>query len=323
MYETQLLEEIGTHARRAAIETTWSQWVAVGSMAAPAGPRSLESIIDPEALVLVSLCFHERERRLGDLVSWWAHVGANVTSVHRLRALSDRFPASSGENAFAQFARLAVDAGDRRWEDHAAPSVSWVSRSAKGPRELALVHPSTLWLRLRAGFGVGAKADAFAFLLGLRGARASVKVISMATGYSDVSIRRAVSEMVLAGLVRETRGRPAEYSVPSGDWARALGLHSPGQGLGTDPDVPRWRYWAEIFAYLAHVHEWSQLQGSQVSNSPRVLASKARDILEQSRLAFTFNEISVPDPTKFRGPEVIHCLAETTAILSDWIKNHL
>ncbi|MDZ7778960.1 MAG: hypothetical protein U5R14_03350 [Gemmatimonadota bacterium] len=280
-------------------------------------------MIDPEALVLASLCFREQERRLGDLVSWWAHAGANLTSVHRLRTLSGRFPAGSGPDAFEQFARLALDAGDRRWEGHATPSVSWVSRSGKGPGELALVHPSTLWLRLRAGFGVGAKADAFAFLLGLRGARASVKVISSATGYSDVSIRKAVSEMALAGLVRETRGRPAEYFTPSRDWARALSLHSPGKDPDTDPEVPRWRCWAELYAYLAHVAEWSRLQDSQVPNSPRVLASKARDILEQFRRPFTFNEIPVPDPTRFRGPEIVHCLAETTAILSDWLKNHL
>ncbi|MEX2599025.1 MAG: hypothetical protein WD533_05140, partial [Dehalococcoidia bacterium] len=189
MYEQRLLKDIGTHARRMAADASWGQWVALGSMASPSASRVAESMIDPEALVLASLFFRDQERRLGDLVSWWARAGANLTSVHRLRAISAHFPARSGQDAFEQFSRLAADAGDKRWEDHAKASLSWVSRGEKGPSELSLVYPSTLWLRLRAGFGVGAKSDAFAFVLGLRGARASVKVISMATGYSDVSIR--------------------------------------------------------------------------------------------------------------------------------------
>lgn len=56
---------------------------------------------------------------------------------------------------------------------------------------------------------MGAKADAFAFLLGVEGGRRSVREIAVATRYSPVAIRTAVQDMVLGGLIREIPGHPA------------------------------------------------------------------------------------------------------------------
>ncbi|NIQ58245.1 MAG: hypothetical protein GWN71_34345, partial [Gammaproteobacteria bacterium] len=104
-----------------------------------------------------------------------------------------------------------------------------------------------LWLRLRAGLGVGAKADVLAYLLGTGDAWASVSDIARATGYSTVAVRTATAEMVLARFIREAGDRPVRYSAPSDSWADLL-------ELGGDPPVaPRWHAWSEIFAFLAGV----------------------------------------------------------------------
>jgi hypothetical protein len=321
MFKTELLDDIKVQARETAVQVCWAQWIAVGSMASPTGSRSVESIIDPEALVLLSLRLVNQERRLWDFVSWWADVGAGLTSLQRLRALLARSPADTTHDAFRQFARMAADAGDARWGSHVGQASASPHRSGRS-HPLALVHPSTLWLRLRAGFGVGAKSDALAFLLGLRGAGASVRTISTATGYSDVTIRKVVGEMALARIVRETHVRPAEYAAPSRSWATLLDLQSPDGG-GTDPAIPRWRYWSEIFAYLAHVIVWSQPADLPDATGPRVLASRARDILDEFRLPFAFNDIPVPDPKAFQGIEAIDCLSETTSRLASWITHHM
>lgn len=323
MYEMHLLEDIAERANEAAVQACWTQWSAIGSFASSAGSSDANSMIDPEALVVLSLCIVEKERRLGDFLLWWSQAGAVLTSVQRLRAVSDRFPEPSGRDAFRAFARLATDAGDARWKGHAAPSASFSPRNSKGPRELALTHPSTLWLRLRAGFGVGAKSDALAFLLGLGGARATVKEISTATGYSDVSIRRAVGEMTIAGLLRQTGGRPTEYSAPTEAWTAVLGMPSRRESSEMEQQLPPWRYWAEIFAYLTYVAEWSALRDSVVPIGPRVLASRARDILDQFQRSFALNGMHVPDPAVSRGPEVVECLAETTAAVADWMSRHI
>lgn len=324
MYEGQRTE-IRTQASQLALRACWSQWIALGSMASGSSSRAAESIVDPEALILLSLRLAPEERRLGDLLAWWADVGSGLTSLQRLRAVAERFPAKSGSEAFGDFARLAADAGDRRWEGHGRPAAAQTPRRSKGPPALTLLRPGTLWLRLRAGLGVGSKADALTFLLGLRGARSSAKVVSEAIGYSDVSVRKALGEMALARFVRETKSRPVEYSALSRSWATLLEFHSPAHGLGGDPEVPPWRYWSEIFAFLAHVMEWSQrfeAPGS-VEGGARVAASSARDILEEYRRPFAFNDVPVPDPRRFPGTEAIAGLAETIAVLERWIPTHL
>lgn len=317
------LEEIAVQARHTAVQACWTQWVALGSTAVPTTSRSAESLVDPESLILLSLTLVEQERRLGDFVVWWAGVGAGMTSVQRLRSLAERFPAGPHDSKFGQFARLAADAGDRRWVGHVGPSLPWALRPKQTLPDLTLANPAATWLRIRAGFGVGAKSDTLAFLLGLRGAWANVRTISHATSYSEVTIRKAVSDMTLARLVREKRGRPAEYSAPNEAWSTLLDLDWPSKEMGTAPELPRWRYWAEVFAYLAHVLEWSRLRDLPVNQSHRVLASRARDVLEAHRLAFTFNDIRVPDPAMFDGLEVLACMGQTSEALASWMGEHI
>ncbi|MEX2048358.1 MAG: hypothetical protein WEB90_02145 [Gemmatimonadota bacterium] len=150
-----------------------------------------------------------------------------------------------------------------------------------------------------------------------------MKEISTATAYSDVSIRKAVGEMTLAGLLRETAGRPSEYSAPAEAWTTLLGVPPRHGSSEVDAQLPPWRYWAEMLAYLLHVAEWSKPKDSVVPIGPRVLASRARDILDQFQRSFALNRVRVPDPAVSRGPEAVGCLAETTAAVADWMSSHV
>ena len=88
-----------------------------------------------------------------DLVGWWAESGSDLTSVKRMKSLSARFPI--WEPSLRAFATMALQAGDRRWQSHADPGlVEW--RPGKGPPSPSLAADSTLWLRLRAAFGIRA-----------------------------------------------------------------------------------------------------------------------------------------------------------------------
>src|SRR5690242_8778015 len=90
----------------ASLEVAWAQWNVIG--AAAASKRRATAIIDPEALVLVSLTLMDTERRLWDLMASWTTIGARLLSVRRTKNLLKVFPAST-RTRIRQFARLAVE----------------------------------------------------------------------------------------------------------------------------------------------------------------------------------------------------------------------
>jgi hypothetical protein len=313
----------GRIAKDTAGALCWTQWVGLGSLAVPVGSRRAHSIVDPEALVLLSLFVSKEERRLADMVAWWARTASNLTSVHRLKTVASKFPDEVSSDGLPLFSLLAAEAGDRRWRGSAGGTVpEWV-RPQKGPAALELIEPSALWPRLRAGFGVGAKADALVFLLGLRGGWASAKVVAFATGYSTVAVRQAVGEMALARLIRETGGRPSEYIAPSKPWATLLGFHDCGDAGSTNVASPKWCFWADLFAFLAKVIAWSRSAESTASPPVRVVASHARDLMDAHSEAFRINDIGVPPPEAFKGRAGVEGLLETVEIVSTWAREHV
>ena len=315
MFETRSAE-IADLAASTAVGACWAQWAALGAPVASPGRPLPASLVDIEALLVLSARAAGTQRRLLDLVAWWARVGSVLTSVQRFRSVADAFPPTARESAFV-FAALAEAAGDRRWSRHVDPGVVVPTVRAKGVDEPSLVAESALWLRLRAGLGVGAKADAIAYLLGTRGAWASVRDIARATAYSTVAIRTATSEMVLAGFIRETGDRPARYAALSESWAGLLGL------AGDAPVAPRWRGWSEIFAFLAGVGDWADAVAAPDAPGPHVLASRARDLMERHAIAFVLDGVDVPDPAGFRGLEAATGLAVTMRAVAAWVEEQL
>jgi len=310
--------ELGRTANAAAVQLAWGQWVRLGSPAVGGAAPHPSSIVDVEALILASLAFRGEERRLGHVVAWWAEVGASLTSLQRIRAVAKRFPGAMGEDGLRDFATMAAHRGDRRWLPAADAAVpEWV-RFGRAPARPALLEPCALWVRLRAGLGVGAKADTLAFLLGLGGAWASGKTVAFATGYSTVTIGKAASEMVMAGLLRATESRPTEYLAPPGPWSELL---TPEGGGGTGSgkwSMPSWRHWAEVAAFLAGA---AALSGEALSHGvgrEHVLASRARDLIERHRRAMDLDRIPVSAPERHRGLAAVDALAETVQTVAAW-----
>lgn len=262
------------------VESAWAQWAALTSAALPAGPERAWTIVDPEGLVLASFTASERERRLSDLAASWAHDAAELMSLHRLRALSADFP-ESVRHRLAIFARAAVAGGDKRWK-------RWpdgVEASAYDPRlkeigPVRLRSGPALTLRLRAGFGVNAKADILSLLLGLHGAAADLKVVAAATGYTDRAIRNATEDMVLGGFIREIEGRPSSYSADPHAWAHVL--QTDRFDGAADHTIPPWRFWGAVYSFLADVIAWAD-EAERSEWTGYVTTSRARDVVERHR----------------------------------------
>ncbi len=307
------LKETGSLARRVATRAAWMQWSSLGAGALSPGAPLPTSIIDPEALVLVSLAMLDEERRLADLLAWWARVGSRWLSVQRMKVLAQAHPECVQER-LGRFARSATDAKDARWRRYAATEP--LEARARSTKEVAtpdLSSASSLMLRLRAGFGVSAKTDVLAFLLGIEERPATIQAIASTTGYSGVTVRDATRDMALARLIRSTDEHPVSYYARCKPWA--------GDGAH-EAAAPAWRYWSSIFAFLAQVDDLARSRAAE-EGSAYVQSSLARDHYEVHRSAFSNNRIDVPNPDDYPGTAYIIGLRDTVQILSDWMIQHL
>jgi len=315
-------------AREAVLFVAWEQWHSLGSLATPVGKHRAASIVDPEALVLCSLMIRDEERRLDDFLGWWAEKGASLLSVQRMLNLVERFPDQAGVRLGA-FAGLAADAGHKRWRRHAVTTGETAAllkpRGGKGRDGLDLVEAPTLMLRLRAGFGVGAKADLLTFLIGNGGVFASVREAAQAVSYTDAAVRNAAQEMALARFIEETGSRPAEYAADVRLWTELLWFNKLSEHIpGTRDHTigPAWRYWEHVLAFLTGVLEWARI-GVQEDWSPYILSSRARDLYERHKKAFKANRIAVPNPGDHCGTAYLSAFETTVAMLRDWIGSHV
>jgi hypothetical protein len=304
--------EIASRASEIATSIAWRQWAALGAPVSSSGDFP-HSVIDPEALLLLSCVLRGRERRLDDVLAWWAEAGAALTSVQRAATLRKAFPASASAGVGA-FARAALSGGDGRWRglsSRAEDGEVLLTRGKRG-RDVQLVAAPALMLRLRAAFGVGVKADLLSVLLALDGGEATVRKLALSTGYTAAAIRRAAQEMAAARTVQGTRGRPAAFYVDARRWVALL-------DFGPDPDAkpPAWRYFAQVSAFLAAVLEWEERTSPDAS--AYVAASSARDVFEAHRAAFDLNRIRVPEPSDYRGEAYLDAFSSVVDALAAWM----
>jgi hypothetical protein len=303
-----MLANILKPLQESATQVVWQQWQAIGATAS--SPRKARAIVDPEALVLLSLGLRDYERRLWDILAWWGAAGSPLLSVQRIKNLVSRYPEPVGLR-LGEFALLAFETGsDFRWKaltgSNHGPKVR---RQKKGRAEPEVIEPSALVLRLRLGLGVGVKTDILSYLLGIRGSWASVKDMAAATCYSNRAIRRAAEEMAAARLIYAKAGTPTEYHVYPQLWAQLLEIREP---------IPSWRFWHAPFAFVAHCLQWMEENISR--DATYVMSSHARDLFERHRQAFTWNQIAVPEPGDYRGVDYLEAFSDTVMKLVDWFE---
>jgi hypothetical protein len=301
---TRVAESLLESTKRA----VWQQWQAVGAMVS--GTRRAKAIVDPEALILLSLVLRDHERRLWDMLAWWAAVGASLLSVQRIKNLEVKYPKPI-QLRLAEFARLAHETGgDFRWRSLARSSAEPTTRMhRKRETQPELIEPAALILRIRMGIGVGIKADILSFLLGIGGAWASVKDISVATYYSNRAIRRAADDLVAARLAHSKAETPTEYRVSPKLWAELLQMQEP---------LPEWHFWQPAFVFVAHFLKC--VEEEKFKEDSYLASTQARDLFELHRSAFSWNQISVPNPKDFRGTEYLDGFQGTVLKLADWLE---
>lgn len=284
------LGRLARELRAAALEVLWRQWRVVGGQAATRGHA--KAIVDPEALVLISLTLMRNEPRLGDLLHDWTVLNSDLLSVQRLKNLAASYPEAT-KTRLSWLARIASEqAKDLRWRSlladvqpgHDPVSESELVRANKRRAiRVRLEEPATLMLRLRLGFGVGVKADVLVVLIGKAGEAATVREMSGETGYTVAAVRRAAEDMAAARLVHATTGQPVTFRADPKAWAGVLGLSG---------GVPMWRSWHERFAFVAAYLSWSEAVGARPF-TPYTFGVKGRELLERHKAAFERDHVVV------------------------------
>jgi hypothetical protein len=282
-------------------------------------------MIDPEALVLLSASLMKEERRLADILGWWASVGSPLMSVQRLRSLTRQFP-DQVKTCIGLVAVLSYRAGDHRWKQEAKglEEPSWI-RSGKGGKLPDLNHSATLWLRLRAGFGVGVKTDLLACLIGTQGTAMTIRQLSHATSYTAPALRAALQGMVIAGIVQATPQRPAMYRLDAHRWNILLSLDERSMvadAHGRSDGLPRWITWSGFFAFLCDTLVWSR-DAATAEIGDYILSSRARDLYEKYAGLLKQSGIAVPDPSRYKGKAYLEGFETTVHTVLEWIDMHL
>jgi hypothetical protein len=292
-----------------AVEALWAQWLAVG--APGTGDLVARSLIDPEALVLGSICLSSHERRLHRFVTWWAATGPTLLSISRVKNLLASFPEQTQERV-AGFARTAAAHGkDARWKTlvrSGAPDEPRKKDLASAPR---FFPPAALPFRLRLGLGVGIKADVMSYLLGTMGTGSSVRTISRSVDYSERAVRRGVEELVAARFVRARPTVPITYNVAFEPWSGALEL---------DPDkAPAWRPWRAVYSFVCQLSDWRAAIAADTVTS-YIMSSQARSLVESNLEAFAFRPSSLDDRARYHGEEFLTVFLAGLGELDEWIR---
>lgn len=325
------LQQLADRLRQALLTVAWRQWrvLGAGSARRPSQGdvsrggndprRHLHALVDPEALVLVSLVLLDHEQRLGDLLHDWGVRNSDLLSVQRMKNLETDYPAAVRgplSHRVAWFAAVARDEGkDLRWRSlaqgwpglagsrpgelaegqHMLPALRAFSTRAYGAHAPAdaqaktravrthLVAGATLVLRLRLGLGVGVKADLISFLLARTDDRATIREISDATRYTVAAVRRAADDLAAARLIESLDGQPAGYRVTYDAWAPLLGLHD---------RPPRWASWHERFQFATAFLHWADVARERPL-SAYAFGANGRELLERNQPAFERDLVAV------------------------------
>ncbi len=281
----------------------WRAWSALG--VAGQGRDAFRELADPEALLVFTLSMARYDARLFDAVLEWLGANGRFVSPQRLRLLMRRSGFRGQVAVGAAAAWLDGTSPSWRWRlsatrgtvtsspeplfltknGRALPVVGNVDavflshgllRSPFVQRGVALSFPaeapSCLWLRLRALFGVSARADVLAYLLTCTSGHA--REIARRTGYAQRTVLDVLSDMERSGYTDSiVQGR-----------IRTMRVNAALRGGLLEYGPPQWKPWPEILEMLEtlwwNIEEWCELGLSGIGLDSEILLT-ARPMAEQ------------------------------------------
>ena len=223
------------HLTDNAIALAWSLWAEMGVSGWQRNHTS--HAIDPERLILFTAFIGDADARLRDESTDWCIAYGRYVSAARLRnLLATQTPEVRA--AFAGIAATVNAHSNLRW-----PSATQARPYARTRRSAIadFAGPSLVVLRLRALFGVGARAEVVRAFLADPSARVSAADVATHAGYTKRNVAEAMDALRVAGLLQVHALRNQRlYGLADAEWLTSL----PG-GL---PES--WPWWSSVFRVL-------------------------------------------------------------------------
>lgn len=317
------LHDFSTELAKRVVVFLWRQWGQIGLASASVEPRDGWAI-DPEALLLLSSTFARYDPRLFDEVMDWLVKNANFLNIPRLKSLLRRFE-FSGQPVIAAVAERVMEANRRlNWlippmnsggepeglfldpagkplPDFGPPDPAFLAAGFKRgkvelrglSRRFNAIMPECVLLRLRALFGVSARADVMLYLLTHDVAHPSG--IARDTGFSQKNVQDTLVDMAASMVVHtvQSEGRMKQYFVQKEDRFRFL--YRPEKPIF----MPRWVTWPPIFRVLEILlaetrrMELLTLSDLLLVSELRRLADRIRPLVNQADMSRSFSDPSL------------------------------
>ena len=257
----------------ALLDRAWGQWTALG---VDATVEPDDAVVDPEALVALTAELGDADARLRDLSTDWCLAYGRYVNGSRLRQVC-RELGTPGE-AIGEYVATVTAAGGPSWPMATQPRPGY-ERRGKARMDTA-TSLARLRIRLRAAFGVNARADILAALLAASPHELTAADLARATRFTKPNVASALDALTLAGLVvarpiaNERRiGLPPKLHV-------LPGLRAPVAQSD----------WVSRFGVALAVHRFAERDGM----STTVRAIEARRLIEG--LARRMSAESIPMP---------------------------
>lgn len=307
-----------------ALEMVWDQWSELGAPTASQQQRKpRKSLVDPEALLLASICLLSLDKQLREAVRWWISAGSTMTSITRLKRLLPLFP-SSAESMLARVADLAVASQDLRWATLTTGNT--IRRLEPTEDTVAVVNPAALVLRMRLIFGINPTADIITYLLGRGRQAATVRQISATTAYARSSVHRVLDSLVAAKIAGRNRTHPATFELCAEGWLELLGrgvIRTDGRGrVGfrrghlKKTAAPMWLCWSQLFSLLTILRD--AIRCAQTSSKPlRGIMMEAWRHFDAHRKVFWENNLMLISLNPY-GDQYIESLLDNISKISAW-----
>lgn len=180
--------------RMALVDRAWIQWIAIG---VDAVGQSDDAVVDPEALIAVTAELGDADARLRDLSTDWCVSYGRYVNGSRLKQVVREL--RTPPDSIGQYVATITAAGGPTWPMATRPRSDYIARG-KARLETATTMPR-LRIRLRAAFGVNARADVLAAMLAAPRTGRSVADLARVTRFTKPNVASAIEALVLAGLL--------------------------------------------------------------------------------------------------------------------------
>lgn len=312
-----------TRFRDRILDVLWRQWTSLGVSSHKERWRG--SLIDPEALLLLTCTIGRHDARLFDGVLEWMTLNGAYLHVQRLMRILDQ-ESFAGERILAAIADKATNpVNAAKWKTARSLKTSspaeplfflgdgrlmpivrspdpafktyGLLRDRYTVRAIAQRfrpdHAENLTLRLRALLGVNARTEIFCYLL--THPQASPGILAREAYYFPLTISKAMAEMRDSGfLTSRINGRQRDHRLVPDQWSELL---LSGESL-------RWIVWPRVFRAIEEIWlwMWSQERDGEgelalFSSLNRVIRSSVIDRIETASLPFSFGDIRGQSPT--------------------------